>query len=361
MTPNRPSKGFLTSRKTFRHPGFEISWAGEGPRNSGFCFGSEDGRLLFIDVDATQGTAFSRLAESGEAANGVAFLDDYLAVSTRSEVAFFDAPRPGETRFPRAAVYGGGAHGVVATPTGKFVAPLGPNGLLLMTPQPGGPHRIQTLNVEGATFNFYTAVRSGIVEGGNVLTCALRRGGWATVVDNDTSGSLNVFPSPGLDVVDVCSIGTRSSPYAVAALGIDRTLHLIENVLNPRKRSILQTDGFQGVPYRVMALQGHLILLTSDGIFLMPRHVTRFLNGERVAGRYTATWLDLQAVDASVAYDRWLLVVMPDGGASILEVDQLASKRVHTSSSVTTREDLPGWEAPSAYPLTFSDAFLTYS
>src|SRR5207302_10296307 len=97
-----------------RIPGFEISWAGQDPWNRGFCFGSEDGRIKFTKVDSLAGQGPFSAADSGEAINGVAFTNDVMAVSTRSEVAFWSIPYS-EKASIRFGEYDGGAHDVIST------------------------------------------------------------------------------------------------------------------------------------------------------------------------------------------------------------------------------------------------------
>ena len=82
---NTPPKGI--------HPrGHEISWAGEGGPLGDFCFGTEDGSLLFLDSDSTNRGRIPAPAEPAEAVNGVAFFGRHFAVSDRSQVAFLDRP-----------------------------------------------------------------------------------------------------------------------------------------------------------------------------------------------------------------------------------------------------------------------------
>lgn len=339
----------------FRLPNFEISWAGEDLVTQGFCFGSEDGKLLFTAADRTKGYSLGLVVESGEPINGIAFLDNLLAVSTPSEVVVSNRPRPGVRQGER-SVYGGGAHGIISTPSGKFVAPLGTKGLLLMDPQPGKYQLIKTLGAKDKFFYFYKAVSSGESEGMDVLACALRHDGWANVVRGSSAGSLTVFSHPGLDVVDICSIGTKRFPHAAVALGLDRTLLLIQDVLHPQQGSILQFVGLQGTAYRVMSAMGHIILLTSESLYLVPDLASRFLSEESVQGSQVACCLDIHAVDASVAYDRWLLVVMPDGGVTFLEIEHLARRREKTQPSATITARLPEWAEQPQFELSYADA-----
>ncbi len=56
---------------------FEISWVGENPLAPGFCFGSEDGRIKFSNVNMTEDTIY-QAAESRETINGIAFMDGII-------------------------------------------------------------------------------------------------------------------------------------------------------------------------------------------------------------------------------------------------------------------------------------------
>jgi hypothetical protein len=105
------------------HESFAVCWAGPHPFAPGLCFGSEDGMVLFTDE---QGRALSlpgKGSVSGEAVNGVACMGTWVAVSTRQEVNFLPLPgTEGGHSFGVAFPYG--AHGVSATPSGYFIAPL---------------------------------------------------------------------------------------------------------------------------------------------------------------------------------------------------------------------------------------------
>src|SRR5947209_7947766 len=68
---------------------FEVTWAGPGRMSGEFCLGSEDGRIIMTADDLTQPMALKESpVPSGEAINGVAFLNNLIVLSTRSEVVF---------------------------------------------------------------------------------------------------------------------------------------------------------------------------------------------------------------------------------------------------------------------------------
>jgi hypothetical protein len=349
MTPISLNKNIRKlGAREIRIPNFEISWAGGCPWNQGLCFGSEDGRI--VNTEPARQDPF-RVVDSGEAINGVAFINDLMSVSTRSEVAFLKVPQFGDGR-PERAIFDGGAHGVVATSSGRFVAPLGPNGLLFMEPNPSEPAKRGTVEAAGKKFNFYKVASLGSTDRGDVLACAVRRDGIVSMVHSKLgeSGTMSSVAFPGLDVIDVCSLGSTVFPFAAAALGIDRSLHLFRDIVNDRRALTLQFDGLEGVAYRVLIARGNVLMLTNQWLYSFVGLASRFLGGQQIDVPTTIRGLRLQAVDAFLAFDRSLLVIMPDSVISI-EVDRFtASKGTDKKILPPTLLDQP-WEVRSGYPL----------
>jgi len=116
-----------------------------------------------------------------------------------------------------------------------------------------------------------------------------------------------------LDVVDVCAIGQPGTSRAVAAIGKDGTLILMRDVLQDQKPLTLKYEVVTGVAYRLFSCRGDLFLLTSDGLYVLARLAESFLKGP-FPGNVTTPVLPLamEAVDANLYLDKWLLVVMPD-------------------------------------------------
>ncbi len=342
---------------------FEISWVGANPWNSGLCFGSEDGRLLFSKTDLSEEQVLPQVAESGEAINGVAFSDGgRVAVSTRSELVFLSMPLLENGQGSRVS-YPGGSHDVITTLSKTFIAPLGINGLLLMDPEPDASPAIKICRAREQDFYFYKVACLGKRGNADVLACALRQDGWASFIRDGNSGNLNVYSNIGLDVVDVCSIGTKHYPYAVAALGIDCSLHVIRNVLDPRDRWIWRFDRLRGVAYQVIRSGDHILILTSECLYAIPGLVTgfldrlddRFSNGHPRSGKSPLTDVEIEAVDFYSVDDRWLFVITPDGGARRIEIRDLVSpemlKGVSDPSSETS---LTSWDTVSHHDLVFA-------
>src|SRR5204862_5036349 len=114
--------------------GFEVSWAGRAPGKPAFCFGSEDGRFLFTDSNGVALYKPDTGSLSGEAINGLAFVQRWIAVSTRNEVTLWTLPQHDGEK-PRKMEFSTGAHDVISGTSGCFFAPLGLAGFLFFRPQ----------------------------------------------------------------------------------------------------------------------------------------------------------------------------------------------------------------------------------
>lgn len=296
--------------------GFPVSWAGPGGRDEDFCFGSEDGRLHFTTVGGVPIGGFVSGVENAEAINGVAFIGPVIAVSTRADVTFWTLPRPG-SQLAQRAVFPCGAHGVLATAAGAFVAPLGRTGLMKVRAGHAAEQLVQVGRASGRPLSFYKAVTLHSYGRPEVIVCAARQDGVvATPLRTDEEwGPLSSLSFPGLDVVDVCPLGTGTTPPAVAAVGRDGTLVLFDDVLHSRNPVTLRFPQVPGVPYRVFCALGSVILLTSEGVFVLAGLAERFLAGDCVASTpcRVRTIRSREMVDANVCADRWLLAVCTDG------------------------------------------------
>lgn len=349
MTPSRPQLVPLPfDVQEWRPPNFEIIWAGEGPQEHGFCTGSEDGRVCFKKTEGMGGLGPFSVTDSSEAINGVAFAAGVMAVSTRSEVVFWNVPGT-RTKKVKLTEFEGGAHGVIATSSGPFIAPLGVNGLLFVEPQPDG-FQSKIMSIPDRPLNFYKVTPLGTKGQGDTIAVALRRHGIATIRRDGHAESTSIRDSNGLDIVDVCALGVEGAPLAAAALGCDGSIHLCRDLLHDRSLQSQRSESPLGTGYRILSARGHLFVLTSELLMILPEQAVRFLEG-RDGASPLGTWsVPLQAVDATVAFDRWLLTVMPDGSLHVHDVDQLIQAfRAVASGPVSDSE--PTWES-SAHRLT---------
>jgi hypothetical protein len=162
---------------------------------------------------------------------------------------------------------------------------------------------------------FYSVINLRAGPGREILVCATRKDGVAALEfegDKETY-SLSTITFKGLDVVDVCALNPAADSLSVAALGRDGTLGLFRDVLVDKRPVTLKFGAVHGMAYRVLCCKGDIYVLTSKGIFVLGKLAERFLAGELSSGTITPVLpLPMDAVDACLAHDRWLLVVMAD-------------------------------------------------
>jgi hypothetical protein len=320
---NRASSNGGTSRPLFtpiRLEDFEVTWAGPNPLQPGFCFGSEDGRLLFTDERGIPLLGPGKGSDSGEAINGVAYSGGWIAVSTRAGIMMGAFPQNGKNqrghiRFPW------GAHGVAASPGGNFVAPLGRAGVMFVKAGSGVGDPVSSLTSDKEGMYFYRVVALRGRDGSDLLACACRQGGISTteVGWGQETYNMRVSATKGLDVVDVCAVASDADSPAVAALGRDGTLILVRDALRDRNPAAIKFNTIRGTAFRLLSGGGHLFVLTSRGLYVLTKLAERLVAGIP-PGEFTTqiVVVPLETVDASLVDDRWLLVITPD---EVLKLD----------------------------------------
>ncbi len=299
--------------------GMDVCWAGPTLGNRAFCFGSEDGRLLITDY---QGVPFDRaykVNQSGEAVNGVAFLDRRFAVSTRNEIMVFTLP-PKQRGESRVAPIPFGAHDVITGVSGHFFAPIGRAGLMSCLPTEGESQEITVSGGPEGEVYFYRVISLRAIGGEEVLACATRSGGIASLEFRaaESQRTVSTLTFGGLDVIDVCPLLPGQPSTAAAALGKDGTLILFRDVLHEKTPTTVKYGAIKGVAYRLLCVRGSLFLLTSEGIHVITGLVDGVLTGKTKDPVTPVLVVPMEAVDASAVGEQWILIVMPDG---ILRLD----------------------------------------
>jgi hypothetical protein len=326
-----------------------VTWAGESPTPPGFsiAFGSEEGRIWLRaeNGEIYGGRGEARVVESGEAINAMAIANGLTAVSTRSEVVFHRLGHAGAVYR-----YDGGAHGVIATPSGRFIAPLGPLGVLVVGEHAGQLYH-KELITRGRELYFYRLVSLGINDRGDELIAgACRHGGIVAISldQEETASVLGAYRSPGRDIIDVCAIGGVHHPHAIASLGSDGSVHLCSDLLDETTLVNLRFPQISGTGYAIRSGRSHLFVLTSEGIYIIPHLVNRFLEGQRIDGVSTIRHLEVDAFDISVVHERWLLTLRP-GAVNLVALDQLWADELGISIqqpvyNVQSREAIPAFD-----------------
>ena len=246
---------------------------------------------------------------------GVGGFGSALAASTRSEVVLLypSESDPQQHLFAR-GVFGAGAHGVASTPSGRIVAPMGKHGLLLVGPKEIQVQRARVIKPPDHSLNLYRVICVTSQSRVEVLACAARRSGFLAMpltgdVLGDTGKSLR---SPNADFVDVVSLNMVGHPLAVAILTLDCSIVLVRDLLADDSTAKRLHYGFPGErAYRILCADGHVFLLTNRRLHAFVNLASRFLDGEEIEKQVRVNSWDMEAVDASLASDRSLLVVMP--------------------------------------------------
>jgi hypothetical protein len=259
---------------------------------------------------------------SHESLNGVAFAGDMMMITTRAELrlARIDGERIVFSKNP----YGGGAHGVIATPSGKFVAALGRQGYFI------GRHVAQEFEMTKVKATAvedycYEVARLGAVPDGELFMAAARRVGFTTlnITDDLQRPSLSRWSPRGADVISVCSLWTARHPHAAAALGIDRSIHLMRNALQADAICIQPHQNTRGKAYKIMYANDLLAVQTSKSIWIYQELVSRFLHDGDFARPLPVWEIPLEAVD--VYFVGGLLLVELPSAIIPVRLDNLAS------------------------------------
>jgi hypothetical protein len=311
--------------KVIQFGDFDISWAGANPFGEGYCFGSEDGRFRILTTDGL-GTLPEQVIPSCESVNGIAFVGWFMAVSTRCEVVFRDLdPRSSKNG---TNTYKGGAHGILATSAGGFVAPLGVNGLLRV-PEIGDTEVRFLVNAIRDNPNLY---QLALLHGNGTrdfIAAAARKDGIYTFdlnseINNGRPGPSVYFRDPRLDIVSLCSLGSRDWPYSLAGLGTDGSVLLFRDIQAKEQPARFRISNMLGSPYTILQSQGHLFVLTSEALYSCANIAKKFLAREINCGLDLAGVEELRAVDVYAVGDE-ILVEMADH-VLIAKVDTLISE-----------------------------------
>jgi hypothetical protein len=311
------------STKCIEYPNRTITWAGSGFARDRILFGSEDGRLFEAGPEGPVPNAlWFKATKESESVNGVALTtrDDaaYLAVSTRAEIVFHRLDKKG--MISGSDSFDFGAHDVLATNRGGFLAPLGPGGAASFDPDSNQSMVIRGIETEPQNKHgipyIYKIVSLGVSSNCQEIFAAACRGeglGWIYLppVGAPRLFRLTQTKQRKVDYVDVCSMNSPSHRHALIALGRDSSLRFNLSPLSSDTYKVLDCSALDGTPYKVLAAQGHVFLLTSQGLYILPDQVDRILHGEAVGGAIAARHLSVDAFDFDIALGEWLLILEP--------------------------------------------------
>lgn len=302
-----------------KHPNLpDVTCVAPNFRLPGLVLGFEDGTIIFTAADGHVADPV-RVSPTGEAINGIAGVGSQsLAVSTRSDVSFFQSGSM--VSFP------GGAHGVVATRSGSYVAPLGPKGLLIVHPTNAPVQEMRvTKGTEGELY-FYRAAALHDQHGTETLIFANRKSGVGLSVFNrdERYRVVHTMGFKGIDVVDVCGVEAGS----LSAVAISKTADLlwIKDTSQTVHPVVIRPTDVKGVVYRVLATSRHLFVLTSEALYTWFNLIGRALLGQFASPDTVRLVLPINAIDMSLINNQHLLFVMGTNSITSLELTEIEDR-----------------------------------
>ncbi len=326
--------------------GPEVTWVGPNPFADGMSLGFDDGSIMFSDLVmfpdlATGRSKGQRVSEAKESINGIAAIGtSSLAVSTLSDVTFLQLEGPAkDTR----AVFAGGAHGVISTQSGYFIAPLGMNGLLIVKPDPDANSKYEmTVTTGMKNLYFYRMAVLRDTAGTEVLVFANRQNGVGVSPfhGEQNGGNVRIMRFEGLDVVDVCGVSSGSlSAVAISSRG--EVLWLKD--ASKRDEPLVMRSGVEGQVYRVLATTQHLFVLSSKALYIWSHLVESVLLNQDFTRESFPHVLPVEAVDMSLLNDDELMLVMGTNSIMGYKIDDIIRDSSGLSKIGKLEDFTPRW------------------
>jgi hypothetical protein len=321
---------------SIRIEGSEISWAGPHPFEDGFSLGSDDGMVAFTDEKGKITDKPQVMALSHEAINGVAGFDNWVAASTRQEVTVLTLPKRSGDK-AALATFSQGAHGVLASSSKQFVAPLGHAGLMMVNPSEGPQTSFCTYPFGDGSINIYQVQEMPGNGTHNLFVAACRSHGVGLIeLSSDKQAvEFDRCNLNGIDVVDVVPVGNATYPHAVVAVGIGGEVMLFRDIVKHEDPIFLKYAQFVGKTYRILSSWGHLFVLTSKAIYVLGNVANRLTQPSLGDHDSPVMTLPMAAIDANICGNRWLLAVMQD------EVHRYDIRQIHDKIAEFPASPLP--------------------
>jgi hypothetical protein len=298
--------------------GHVISWVGECPWTNGVCFGTNEGTLeIPPDLKATANL-------NAGAINAIAFSGELVAISSTAEVTLWARTTKEPLLLEKLALsFEGGAHGIVASAPGVFLATLGDDGLLLLSVDASRNATARVARHVSASEYFYKIVPFINQPGCNLLPCAARRDGLLVIT------ATNGIPRPPVicyrfgehDIIDVCTLNHPQYPYAVACLSRSCEIFIVPDVRSNEPPYEVRFADIKGTAYALAAGQDHLFLLTSEAFICFPRVISRMLQQAPLSSMATPV-LPIGASDMFLI-GQHSIALLTDGGVHFITVAEL--------------------------------------
>ncbi len=336
-----------TSVIEFTH-GPEVTWVGPNlfAGGSSILLGFDDGSIEFSDLDKARRPKppiVMPVSQAKEAINGIAAIGkSSLAVSTRSEVTFLEFESPTKGKGSRTE-FSGGAHGVISTQSGYFIAPLGMRGLLIVKPDANSKQEFNVITNTKNNLYCYRIVALRDTAGTEVLVTANRKNGvGVSTFHGDQDGqSIHTMRFEGVDVVDVCGIASDSlSAVAISSRG---EVLWLKDTSKRDEPLVVRLTGIEGQVYRVLATTQHLFVLSSKALYVWSYLVESVLVNQEFARQSSPHVRYLEAVDMSLLNDDSLMLVMGTNTIEGFKIDDIIRDSSSLSSISKLEDFTPRW------------------
>ena len=329
--------------------GPQVTWAGEWPQfppHRLLGFAKEDGSIEVRDLEGIRQMT-GGANEPLDAVNGVAFNRNMMAVSTPSKIIITKVATNDQQQ-SKAITHKGGAHGIVATKRGGFLAPAGVRGIVQFDEDAESCFRVRNSRPTDRDIYLYKLVSVGSTPTGEeffacagrsdcLLTFSIKPDGEVGVMGT-TKGRPSSDPSE-FDIVDVCPIPSPEHPFAVVSLGINNTLHFCQDIRSESPTVGLRLPEMLGTGYTLLHTEGHLFILTSEAFYLLPDLAKHLLNRESRAIKTVSYRTPVEALDCSLAYGKVVLLIT-QGNVLTFEIGDLTAGSLDNARKPTrTGED----------------------
>jgi len=302
----------LPKYENLRMKDFVPSWIGHHPFAPCYLLGSNNGQVAYLEDGSLKLTIGPQLTSQAPI-NGITITSDYLAVSSPDDITFFALPDPGDTVVYRHVV-DEGAHGIIATTPGVFLAPLGDQGIAIITRR-----NPQEVTFKKQTFDgdplFYRLAELPSQNGRHYYACACRTDGVGLIDTNSaaTDMRLEVAAAFDADIVDVVPFSLPNHPNALVAAGSNGEIFVFHDIINHSPPIPLLFQHENETVYRVFVSHGHLILLTGRAVHVIVDLIDTLTQRHFEAADLEVASIPVEAVDAYLHRGRWFMVVTATG------------------------------------------------
>ncbi len=363
---------FHTSARDFKSmvialPDQTITWAGEGIMPDTFLLGTENGQLIECGIDGPiENSRPVQVTAEKESINAVAhfFFENelHVGITTRTEIAVhrFSAGSHRSDVFRRNF----GAHGIKRSMMPGFVVPAGPSGLVVLMPNARGNYDCS--QSPNQNVYLYDLCMLGVKSenGAERWMAACRKEGLIAIETKigakpNPTNRFNFKDEPQ-DFVGVISIGDASKLWAFVALEKSRRLHFLGDVFRSQATHTVHLPFVPGTAYKILSYNNHILMLTSRGLCIIPDLIREFHTTGLSRDYRNVKFMDVEAMDINIAFDKWLLILTPDGVMRIDLSEYLRSKPIVDFPSVAQRQDSQllarGWtDSSSLSPVAVTD------